>query len=912
MVPLLRGRLEGADLDIPGMTGPAWRRYLRFWSSDLRADLDDELRFHLESRIADGVAAGLTPEQARADALRRFGDVERIRKSCEEIDGLHEQERRRADMWHAVLQDVRYAARALRRSPAFTAVAVLTLALGIGANTAIFSVVNGVLLRPLPFPEPDRLARVFTAFRGSGTERYAVSQPEFMDYKGLTHVFENAAAYTGAGLTLTGGCAASACEPERVRGIAATRDLLPVLDVAPARGRNFEGDEGRAGREPVVIVTHAFWQTRFGGDPSLLGRSLMLNGTSRRVVGILPPGAEFERAEAFVPMFINPDSMTGRATNYLSVVARLRPNVSVTQAQRELNALTRRSNEQYANVYPASMGYGATVVAMRDEIVGDVRPALLVLLGAVGLVLLIACANVANLLLARGEARQREIAVRLALGANRRRILLQLLTESSVLALVGAAVGLALAWWGTTALLAVSPDSIPRLEEVRIDGTVGVVTFGLAVLTGLLFGLAPAMQMVRGNTHASLKDGSRGGSDSKQRQRLGRALVAVEIALAVVVVIGAALLIRSFAALRDVDAGFRPENVLAIDLSVPASRYDPTATTRFYQQLVERLAALPGVRVAAAASDLPPAAGGNNWDIEIAGRPAVPGQAAPSPQVRAVTHGYFSALGIGTARGRAFGGEDGATSLPVAVINETLAKSVWPNANPIGQQVRFASNLPWITIVGVSRDVRSMGLSEPVPPELFLLHEQMPTTAGGTERAMYAVLRTETDPLALAAPARRVVRELDPLLAIIGIRSMPQMLDLAVARPRFTMLLLTMFAVVAFTLAAIGVYGIMSYAVKRRTREIGIRMALGARPTDVLRLVVGQGMRLALTGVALGTVGALLATRLLTRLLYGVSPTDPATFVGIALLLAGVAFLASWLPARRAVRTDPTLALREE
>ena len=896
------------------MSIPAWRRYLRFWANDHTADLEDELRFHLEARMEEYVAAGMTPEQARAEALLRLGDLERVRRSCEQIDSSYERERRRANMLNAIVQDLRYAARALRRSPAFTLIAVVTLALGIGANTAIFSVVNGVLLHPLTYAESDRLVRVFTAFRGSGVERYSVSQPEFMDYKGLTQVFQNAAAYTGAGLTLTGGCASgsSACEPERVRGIAATRDLFPLLGITPERGRNFEDDEGRQGREPVVIVTHEFWQNRFGGDPGLIGRSLTLSGISRRVVGILPPDVDFERAEAFIPIFINPDSLAGRATNYLSAVARLRPGVTVDQAQRELNALTRRVAEQYPNVYPASMGYGATVVSMRDEMVGDVRPALLILLGAVGLVLLIACANVANLLLARGEARQREIAVRLALGASRGRILLQLLTESTVLALAGAAGGVLLAWWGMKTLLAVNPQAIPRLEEIRIDGTVGLVTLALAVLTGILFGLAPAMQLVRGDLQSSLKEGSRGGSTSDQRQRLGRALVVGEIALAVVVVIGAALLTRSFLKLRSADPGFRPENVLAVDIAVPSSRYDDQATTAFYEQLVARMAALPGVRAAAAASDIPPLAGGNNWDITIAGKALGPGQAAPSPQVRAVTRDYFEALSIRAMRGRLFGAEDSPSSAPVAVINETMARTVWPDDDPVGQQIRFAKELPWITIVGVSRDVHSMGLSEPVPVEIYLLHDQLPVAAGGTERAMYAVLRTAVDPLSLAPAARRVVKEADPLIAIVGIRSMTQMVHFSIARPRFTMLLLGVFGGVAFTLAAIGVYGIMAYAVKRRAREIGIRMALGARPGDVLRLVVGQGMRLALIGLAMGIAGALLATRLMESLLYGVSATDPLTFIAISLLLAAVAFLASWLPARRAVQTDPTRALREE
>jgi putative ABC transport system permease protein len=810
-------------------------------------------------------------------------------------------------MWEALMQDLRYAGRALRRNPGFAAIAVLTLALGIGANTAIFSVVNGVLVRPLPYREPDQLVRLFTAFRGSGEERYSISQPEFMDYKGLTNVFENAAAYSGVNLTLTGDG-----EPQRLRGIAATRDLLPVLGITPTIGRNFEREEGRQGVEPVIIFTHELWQNRFGGDPALLGRSLRLNGISRRVVGILPPGATYSRAEAFIPMFINPDSMTGRSHNFLSGVARLKPNVTVGQAQRELNALTRRTAEEFKRNYPASMGYGATVIAMHEEIVGDVKLPLLILLGAVGLVLLIACANVANLLLARGEARQREVAVRLAMGATTKRVIRQLLTESTVLAVLGAAGGIALAWWGTQAILAVSPDAIPRVQDIRIDVTVGLVTLGIAMLTGLLFGLAPAMQLVRTELQSSLKEGTRGGSESGQRQRVGRTLVMAEVALAVVVVIGAGLLMRSFYELRNSNPGFTPDKLLTIDLALPATRYDTAATTNFYQQLIERTGALPGVQVAAAASELPPVSSGNNWDIDIEGRTIAPDETAPSPNVRSVTRDYFRALSIPVIRGRAFGPEDGRASLPVAIINETSARSYWPNADPVGQHVRFSSRRPWMTIVGVARDVRSAGLSEPVPAEIFILHDQLPMNSGGTERAMYVILRTAGDPLTLAVPARRIVKEMDPLLAIIGVRSMDEVMDFSVARPRFTMLLLGVFGAVALMLAGIGIYGVMSYAVKRRTREIGIRMALGGKPRDVLLLVVGQGMRLAVVGLIIGIAGGFATTRLMRRLLYGVSATDPFTFAAIALLLAGVAFVASWVPARRAVRTDPTAALRAE
>jgi predicted permease len=886
------------------VSGPAWRRYLRFWANDVRADLEDELRFHIESRIQEYVDAGMTPEQARAMTMQRFGDVESVRAHCHHIDHLHEQERRRADMLDALRQDLRYAARGLRRNPAFTLAAVLTLALGIGANTAIFSVVNGVLLRPLPYHEPDRLVRLFAAFRGRGVERFAISEPEFLDYKGLTHVFENAAAYTGAGLTLTG-----VGDPERLRGIAATRDLLPVLGVRPARGRNFEADEGREGMEPVVIVTHELWQNRFGGDPGLLGRRLTLNGISRRVIGILPRGATLSRAQVFIPIVVSAEAK--RAIHSLSGIARLRPHVTVEQAHREANALTQRLSRQYPGAYPVSVGYGANVIAMHDEIVGDVRPALLILLGAVGLVLLIACANVANLLLARGEARQREMAVRLALGASRRRIIGQLLTESTLLALLGAAFGAILARWGMRSLLAVNPDAIPRAQEIQLDATVGLVTLGLAAVTGVLFGLAPAMQTLRTQLQSGLKEGGRG-SEGARRQRLGRALVAGEIALAVVVVIGAALLMRSFWTLRNVDPGFKPDNILVIDLAVPESRYNPQATTVFYQRLVESLAALPGVQVAAAASDLPPVAGRYHWDIFVEGRPIPPGQARHSPNMRAVTRDYFRALSIPMVRGRPFGAADNETSLPVAVVNETAARTIWPGADPVGARVRFAKDLPWVTIVGVARDSRSVGLAQPAPAEVFMLHEQLPTAGGDTERAMFAVARAAGDPLALTGPARRIVRELDPQLAIINMWSMTQLMDRSVVRPRFTMLLLGMFGGVALTLAAIGIYGILSYAVKRRTREIGIRVALGAQPAAVLRLVVAQGMRLALLGLALGLAAAFVATRLMASLLYGVSATDPLTFGAVALLLGGVALVASWLPARRAVLTDPTTALRAE
>jgi putative ABC transport system permease protein len=555
------------------------------------------------------------------------------------------------------------------------------------------------------------------------------------------------------------------------------------------------------------------------------------------------------------------------------------------------------------------MGYGATVIAMRDEMVGDVRPALLVLLGAVGLVLLIACANVANLLLARGEARQRELAVRVALGASRQRIVRQLLTESVVLALAGSVAGALLAWWGVRTMLAVNPDAIPRMQEVHVDATVGLVTLGVALVTGILFGLVPAMQMARVGVHDTLKEGLRGGSEGSGRRRLGRMLVVGELALAVVVVIGAGLLMRSFWALRATDPGFTPDRLLVVGLDVPGARYDDAGAIRFYRDLVERLRGLPGVESAAAASDLPPVAGGNNLDIQIDGRTLAPDATAPSPNVRSVTGDYFRTLAIQLARGRSLEPGDQTSALPVAVINETAARSYWPGTDPIGQRVRFSSRRSWMTIVGISRDVKSAGLGEPAPPEIYVPHGQLPQIGGGVERTMYAVVRTASDPAMLAPAARRVVRELDPLLAIRNVFTMDEMLSRSVAAPRFTMLLLAIFAAVALALAAVGIYGILSYSVKRRTREIGIRVALGGQPRHVLLLVVGQGMRLAVVGLGVGVVAALAVMRLTTKLLYGVSAADPMTFVAVVVLLAGVAFVASWLPARRAVSVDPRAAL---
>jgi predicted permease len=867
---------------------------------DRGSQIADELQTHIDLLARDYQREGMNADDAMRAARIKLGNVTKLREESRDAWGFPSVE--------TLLQDVRYALRSIRGNPGFSAVVIATLALGIGANTAMFSVVNAVLLRPLPYRNPDGVARVYSAFHGTGgNPRYAVSQPEFLDYKGLTGVFENAGAYTTATLTLT-----EKGDPQRVNAASITRDVFPVLGFVPAQGANFKDQDGRVGTEPIAIVSDAFWKNRFGGDPGLLGSQLQLNGVSRRVVGILPPGAIFAGAEVYTPMFINPDSLLGRGSNFLNVVARLKPGVTPEMAHLQANALTDRLIAQYPTAYPASMKFGATVISIRESIVGNVQRSLWILLGAVAFVLVIACANVANLLLARGEARQREIAVRLALGAGRRRILAQLLTESMVLSLIGGAAGVLVALWGTKSLLAVSPGALPRADGIGIDFTVGLVTLGIALATGIAFGLAPALQLVKGDVQGSLKEGTRGGSEGASQRRLGRTLVSAEVALAVVVVVASALLVRSFASLQRVNPGFEPSNVMAVNLTVPLARYDTTNTNQFYRQLINRVAALPGVKIAAATSDVPPVAQINNTDMQVDGRVVPADQQEPSPHVRMVTHEYFKTLDIPVASGRFFGPEDGYGTDPVAVINETTAKLVFPEGNAIGQRIRFSSRRPWATIVGIARDVKSMGLDQSPPMEIFLLHDQLPATRGGTLRTMFVVARTTGDPALLAGPMRSAIKELDPLLAITQSNTVMEMVDRSVATQRFAMRLLTMFGALALVLAAIGVYGIMAYAVKRRTRELGIRMALGAKSGDVLRLIVGDGMKLSLVGLGVGFVVALAATRLMTEMLFTVSPADPVSFGGVAVILLVVTLVASLIPAGRAIRGNAVVALRGE
>jgi predicted permease len=628
----------------------------------------------------------------------------------------------------------------------------------------------------------------------------------------------------------------------------------------------------------------------------------------------MPRGFTFQDAQLFVPLAIDRAAPQARTSHYLTALGRLRPHATRADATRDIDALVRRLLVDETDAYPANMGFSMVVEPLTDTIVGAVRPALLILLGAVGLLLVVACANVANLLLVRAEGRRRELALRSALGAGRGRLIRQLLTESMLLSLVGGALGLALAAVGVPALLALDSTGLPRQDGVSIDATVCAVTVALSMLTGIAFGLAPALQTLGEDLQAGLKDGITGRSGRK-RGLLRRAFVVVEVSLAVVLVAGAALLIQTFMRLRNVDVGFRPDHILTLDLSLPETQYaDSMKVVAFYDELMRDLAALPGVTAAGAGSILPLSGGHGNWDVEVEGRPTRPGDPAPSPGINIATPGYYAAMRIPLARGRVLAESDDVRSMPVAVINETMARSLWKGEEALGRRFRIlGDSLPvWITVVGITRDVRTWGIAGEVRAEYTLAHRQMPAIVGPGRRGMSVVLRTSGNPLDLAGPVRREIAALDPDLAISNLRTMDRVVSDSLSRPRFTMLLLVLFGITALVLAAVGVYGVMAHGVAQRAREIGIRLALGAEPRRLRGQIVGEGLAMAVVGLGIGIALALAGGRLLASQLYGVDPTDPPTYLAISLLLLGVAFLATWQPARRATRVDPLGALRAE
>jgi putative ABC transport system permease protein len=804
-----------------------------------------------------------------------------------------------------LLQDIRYAVRMLLRTRGFTTVAVLTLALGIGANTALFSIVYAVLLKPLPYEQADDLVVLWSKpGRGRGG---ATSPADFLDYRKMNTTFEDLAAMNTMRAALTG-----RGEPVIVRGAQVSAGFFRIMRVQPERGRSFTADEDRAGGPAVVVLSHAAWQERFDGDPRIVGRAVTINGKPFTVTGIMPAGFDFprlitnERTEFWVPIAFDA-ARAERGGHFLSVIGRLRPGATLAAAQAQMDTIATRLQQQYPDT---NTNWVVNLFSLRDEVVSDARSALVMLTGAVAFVLLIACANVANLLLARATSRARELAVRSALGAASGRLLRQLLTESIVLSFAGALVGVLIAAWGLEFAKSISGDWLPRSWEIAINGPVLVFTMGAALLTGILFGLAPGLHVTRSELNDTLKSGGRSTGTAGQ-QRLRTAFVITEVALAFVLLIGAGLLIRSFQQLQNVRPGFQPDSTVTAVLSLPEARYaELTTQAAFARQLLSRVRSVTSVRSAALASFVPFDGKETLLTFEIGGEP----QSRPADrrlaQWRVVSDGFFETMGVPVVRGRTFSTDDTEAAPRVAVISTSLARKFFPAKDPIGQRITLDEltdpKAAWFTVVGVVEDVRYRSLDTAPMPLLYYpaSQQQFPEFT--------LVARTSGDPMAIVPTVRGMVRALDPVMPLQDVRTMGEVISSSMAGARFRTSLLVALALIALVLAAVGVYGVMSYSVEQRTQEMGLRMALGASPRDVLRLMTGHGIRLAAAGIVLGGVAAWALTRVLESVLFGVTATDPLTFATIAVLLGAVASLASYIPARRATRADPMLVLRAE
>src|SRR5262245_29678242 len=817
-----------------------------------------------------------------------------------------------------LLQDLRYGARMLRKQPGFALAAALTLALGIGGSTAIFSIIQTVLLRPLGFPAAERVLALWERTPEGKQPRSRAAPGNFYDWREQNQSFAEMAAFATAAMTLTG-----AGEPEQLRGAMVTPSYFKALDVRPALGRAFLPEESRPGKERVVLLGQGVWQRRFGADPNLLGQSVTLDDNSYTVIGVMGPGLfpvwpattgkfSFDQSQQqfWVPLAETAEQHANRRSHVWGVIGRLKDGVTLRQAQTEMDAIGARLAEQYPQF---NRGEGIILRPFADELVGDVRPALLILFGAVGMVLLIACANVAGLLLARYALRQKEVAIRAALGAGRARLLRQFLTEGLLLSLVGGASGVWLAAAGMDWLLKLIPVEIPRLAETSLDWRVLCFTLCLSLLTSLLFGLAPALQAARGDLREALQDGGRG-SIGAGPQRLRRALVSAQIALAVMLLVGAGLLIRSYERLQQVNPGFNPERLLAAELNLPPTQYTQwRQVSGFYDQLLERVRQLPGVESAAFAYDHPLEA---NWidSFSIEGRPVPATGERLIAWLRIVSAGYFRTAGVALLRGREFSAQDDPQHPGAVIINEAFAAQYFPHEDPLGKRLRvttpsgfWGAQIPAsFEIVGVAGNVKFLGLNADSAPAYYLPDKQFP------QESMCLLARTSGDPLAGAAALRQAVLSVDRAQPIAAIRTMESLMTAQTARARFNTVLMGLFGAVALALAMLGVFGLLSYQVAQQAREFGLRMALGAQPGDVLRLVIRQGLKPVIAGAGCGLLGAYALTRLMTALLFGVGATDLPTFVGVALLLTGVALLACWIPARRAAKVDPMIALRRE
>ena len=877
---------------------PKWRRYLRFWGSDPAADAGDELAFHLAMRVEELVGRGLSEEEARARAGREFGNVERVRSELETMGRRRRRREERARWWDSLLQDLRFAVRTLGKDPVFTGTAVLTLGLGIGASSAIFSVVDGVLLRSLPFAEPERLVRISTAYPNGRS--YALSAPDFASLRDRSRTLAGAAAYAPTTVTwLDSG------EPIEVEAARVTEGFFGLLGVPARLGRTFRAEEHERGRGGAVVLGHELWRRELGSDPHVVGRSVRLGGVPYVVVGVLPPGvAHPPGTEIYLPIERDEtfDAATprGRRDEWLRMLGRIGPDATRARLDAELRALGTRLEQDFPETNDR-LSFAA--VGLHESMVGHVREPLLILFGAVGLVLVIACANVANLLLARSAGREGELALRTALGAGRRRLVRQFMTENVTLGLAGGALGLLLAHWGTRLLVAARPASIPRLDRIGVDAGVVAFTVAISLSTGVVFGILAALHPRRGGPAAVLRSGGRDISGGRRGGAVRSGLIVAETALSVMLLIAAGLLARSFLELTAVDPGFERARAMTVRVSLPSAAYEDAASRRhFFTRLRERLESIPGVTAVGGASALPLAGGADVLGFAIEGRERTPDQVW---EIRAlsVTPGYFEAMGIPQRRGRSLTGQDRYEAPSVLVLNRAAAERWFPGEDPVGRRLLIGE--PW-EIVGIVDDVKQYGLSRDTEPEIYVPHEQW------SVETLNLVVRTSGDAGALAGPVQSEIRALDPDLPVQRPTPLESIVEESVAQPRFYTTLLGIFAVVGVLLAAVGLFGVVSYTVSQRTRDIGVRIALGARAEQVVKLVVGRALLLVGGGLGLGTLGALALTRLLRSQLFGVSPSDPLIYGGVAAVLVAVALLASYLPARAATRIDPVIALRGE
>ena len=863
-------------------------------------ELREEMELHLELDAMDYRAGpGAVPNEEAWAARRRFGNVTRYTEETRDMSGLGF-----VDM---LRQDVRFAFRTFRHAKGFTAIAVATIALGIGATAAIFSVVDALILEPLPFPDANRIVMVWMDNRRLGVHEDVHSYPNLTDLKAQNRSLSHLAPFREAGVNVT-----SSGEPQRVAAGVLAAEALAALGARPMLGQLYTADNEVQGNDAVALIGYGLWTSNFGSDPSIIGKSIELNGRKRTIVGVMPAAFAFpsERTQVWLPLVISNDLKAARSSFFLSAVGKLAPGVSLERARSDLGAVAKRLEAQY----PTNRDYGVTVTPLPEQVVGPtLRTTLWIILGAVAAVLLIACANVANLLLSRAAVREREVTVRMALGASRRRLVRQLLTESLLLSAIGGAVGIAVALGVLRLLPAFAPADLPRIDHVRINGTVLLVTSLVTLVTGTLFGLVPALQSSRTHLGTTLREGGRGGTAGHGGLRLRRGIVAAQLALVVVLLTGAGLLLRTFVTLQRVELGFVTEKLLTFNVQLAGAKYPRGAQAiEFFETLLERLRALPGVQGAGTISTMMLSATPSSTGIAAEGRETR--QDDNEVTFDAISPGFFAAIGARMVAGRAFTTADRDSAPPVAIVNERMVKRYWPAGSAIGKRFRFGSSTspndsmqnPWITVVGVVGDMRRTGVDKQVREEAFFPYRQ------SADPSQLVVVRTAKDPMSIVALVKQTVRSIDADQPISNLGTMEQMLAGLVAQRRFSMALVGAFAVLALTLALIGAYGVTSYLVSQRTKEIGVRLALGAEPSRVSRLVVGEGMRVAGAGVLAGVVIALATTQLASSLLYGVSPRDPLTFGVVVVTLLGVSALANYLPARRAARVDPLTALRQD